>query len=61
MEIAFLICSVLRLSLEDLQENSLMIIFLPPQLLFMSKDNQWTLPFWVSLEEYVFDTTENRA
>lgn len=45
MEIAFLIHSVLRLSLEDLQENSLMIIFLPPQLLFMNNENEWTLPF----------------
>lgn len=45
MEIAFLIRSVLRLSLEDLQENPLMIIFLPPQLLIMNKDNEWTLPF----------------
>lgn len=36
MEIAFLIFSVLKLSLEDLQENSLLIIFLPLQLLFMN-------------------------
>lgn len=45
MEIAFFIHSVLRLSLEYLQEKSLMIIFLPPQLLFMNKDNEWTLTF----------------
>lgn len=45
MEIAFLICSVLKLSLEDLQENSLMINFLPLQLLFMNQDNEWAIPF----------------
>lgn len=45
MDIAFLICSVLRLSLENLQENSLMLIFLPYQLVFMNQDNEWTLPF----------------
>lgn len=44
METAFLIHSILRLSLEDVQENSLIVVFLP-QLLFMKKENEWTLPF----------------